>query len=422
MLAFVSLYGQSVSDQLRQRTGNVLPEAPSDPSRFTLPPGISLDTALSGRDAVAIALWNNAELHRDLARLDVSRADLVEAGQFRNPNFSTLLPVGPKPFEFLLTWPVEELLSRRSRVKAATIDVEAVTTGLVQNGLNLIRDTLSAHAELWAAERRAGTLANTADLAARIADFAKKRRDIGEGTGLTVALASADSQSAINTAESARGDIEVARARLRWLMGMRGTQRPVSASLGPLETLTIPAAESLIETALSNRPDLRGAELNVTVNAERAKWERSRVLALIAPALSVKEISGAGTRSGPGINMEIPLLSRNGGRISRADAEATRAISDYVAMKDRVELEVVEARERALAAQSSLRRLVELTRPPIEESVRITERAYRGGDATRLDVFESTRRLNTTELAEIDARLALARALAELERAIGRSL
>lgn len=53
---------------------------------------------------VAIALWNNAALQADLAQ-----ADLVEAGLLRNPNFSLLLPVDPRPFEFALTAPVNAI-------------------------------------------------------------------------------------------------------------------------------------------------------------------------------------------------------------------------------------------------------------------------------------------------------------------------
>lgn len=422
MPALVSLEAQSVSDQFKQRTGNALPDAPSDPARFTLPPGISLDKPLSPRDAVAVALWNNAALHVDLARLDVSKADLVLAGQFQNPNFSLLLPVGPKPFEFLLFWPLEELLVRKQRVKAAKIDVQAVTTGLVQNGLNLTRDTLAAHADLWAAEQRVRSLGNSADLAKRISELSRTRREIGEGTGLEVALALADSESAAEAAASAQGEIGVALSRLRWLMGMRGDPRPVSSALDAASDTAIPPAVSLIEMAWSSRPDLRAAEMNVTAAAERAKWERSRVIALIAPVLSTKEIGDLGAKTGPGITMEIPLMSQNNGRRARANAEAMRAIRDYVALKDRVEWEVVEARERALQAQTSLKRLREQARPPIEESIRIAERGYRSGDALLLNVLEASRRLNAVEIAEIDARRALARALAELERAIGRTL
>ena len=76
--------------------GTIITEAPAT---FSLPPGVTSTERLSARDAVAIALWNNADLQADLAGLDVSRAELTEAALFKNPSFSTLFAVGPKPFE-----------------------------------------------------------------------------------------------------------------------------------------------------------------------------------------------------------------------------------------------------------------------------------------------------------------------------------
>src|SRR5688572_8973230 len=97
------LSAQSVADEIRQRTGFGLPDqAGQTPPTFSLPPGLTSTATLTSRDAVAIALWNNTALQADLANLDVSHADLVEAALFKNPSLSILLPVGAKPFESLL--------------------------------------------------------------------------------------------------------------------------------------------------------------------------------------------------------------------------------------------------------------------------------------------------------------------------------
>ena len=64
----------------------------------------------------------------------------MEAGFLRNPIFSLLLPVGPKQLEFTLNWPLEALWQRPRRVAAARLDVERVAQGLVQGGLDVVRD------------------------------------------------------------------------------------------------------------------------------------------------------------------------------------------------------------------------------------------------------------------------------------------
>lgn len=79
------------------------------------------------------------------------------AGLLRNPNFSLLFPVGPKPFEFLLTLPIEGLWERPRRVEAAKANLDAVSQGLVQHGLDLARDAKLATITLTPqAEQRLG--------------------------------------------------------------------------------------------------------------------------------------------------------------------------------------------------------------------------------------------------------------------------
>ena len=424
VVATAQIGGQSISDQVRQRTGfDLAPSISEAPATFSLPPGVTSTEQLSARDAVAIALWNNADLQADLAALDVSRTELTEAALFKNPSFSTLFAVGPKPFEFLLAWPIEELWQRKQRVKAAQLNVDSVATGLVQNGLNLIRDVRLAYTDLWFAESRARILQDSSDLRGRIAAFAQKRRDAGDGTGLDVSLARADSQSNAELARMSLADVEVIRAHLRYLLGLRQQDRPLSIAVQPsAPPQPLPPISVLFETAASNRPDLRAAEISVQAAAEKAKWERSQVLAMLAPTLSIKEVGTDGLRAGPGLNMEIPILSRNQGRISRADAEVVRSGKLYAALRARIEHEVVDAYVRAQQAQTALIQLQQQVRPAVEQSIQLSQRAYENGDIILLSVLEASRQRHDLDLREAEVSAALQRALAELERAVGKSL
>ena len=416
------LSAQSVADEIQQRTGFGLPDrAGQTTPAFSLPPGVTSTATLTSRDAVAIALWNNTALQADLANLDVSHADLVEAALFKNPSLSILLPVGAKPFESLLAWPIEELWQRKQRVKAARLNVDAVATGLVQNGLQLIRDVKIAHADLWLAAARVRVLRESAELRTRILSFSERRRDAGEGTGLDVNLSRSDAQSASALARIAEGDIDTAASRLRYLLGMRGQTTPIVANVDGTTRPTVPALTILLETAASSRPDLRAAEIHIDSSAERAKWQRSQVLAMMAPTLSIKEV-GDSLLAGPGLNMEIPILSRNQGRISRADAEVVRAGRLYAALKDRIEQEVVDAYTRYRQAETSLALLREQVRPSAEQSIQLSQRAFESGDILLLTVLEATKQKFDIDLREAEAEAAMHRALADLERAVGRTL
>lgn len=412
-----------VRGEIERTAGIPLPEDAPSPARvFSVPPGVTLTDRVSAGEAAAIALWNNTALEADLAAIGIAQADLLDAGLLRNPNFQTLLPVGLKPFEFLLNWPIEDLWQRKKRVLAARQNLDAVSAGLVQNGLNLLRDVRLAHADLWLAERRSATLDESAALRARIATLTERRLDAGDASGLDVTMTAADARSAAELAGRAIGDIEIARTRLRVLMGLRDDPRVLSA----VATATPPdvgPAEELVKSAYSARPDLRAAELAIEANAYRAKWQRSRVFNLVMPMLSVKESgSPIRTRSGPGLQMEIPIFNKNQGQAARVDAEVIQSAWRYKALRDAVEAEVRTAAARLEQSRSSLNRLRTELKPLVDQAISQTETAYKNGDLSYLNVLEATRQRFDAVLRELDAEAALVRAYAELERAIGRKL
>jgi cobalt-zinc-cadmium efflux system outer membrane protein len=107
-----------VSAGLKERTEYQLGQV-TEPGQFNLPEGISLEDGLSEDEAVAIALWNNAQFHADLTALGLARADLIEAEMLTNPVFSLLFPLGPKVLEMTLNLPADILWQRPRRIATA---------------------------------------------------------------------------------------------------------------------------------------------------------------------------------------------------------------------------------------------------------------------------------------------------------------
>ena len=381
---------------------------------FQLPAGINLDNPLTADNAVAIALANNSALEADLSALAPVQADLADARLHRNPNIQSLLPIGSKPFEFLLNWPIDELWQRKKRILAAEKNLAVISAGLAQFSLNLTRDVRLAHADLWLAQARHKTLNESAVLRERIAQLTDKRRENGDASGLEVSLARADHQSAVELFQRAAGDIEIANARLNALLGLRDAPRAFTAAIASLPS-NIP--NDLVDAAYSARPDLRAAELQIEANAYRAKWQRSRIFNLVMPMLSIKQTgSPLQARSGPGLQMDLPLFNKNQGLIARADAEVTQAAWRYAALRDRVELDVRESLARFEQAKAAAHQLHTQVQPALEQSIQQSVTIYKNGDASYLNVLESTRVRFDVILRELDAEAAMARAIAELER------
>lgn len=154
-----------------------------------MPPGVEGDSPLTEQDAVAIALRNSPALETVLSELDLGRADLLQAGVLVNPSFSALFGIGSKPFEFLLSMPVQAFWQHPRRVSAARLNLEMISEGLVQSGLSLVRDTRIAHAELVAAQERSRPDAEAAKLLQEIADLTAKREAAGDISELETRLA-----------------------------------------------------------------------------------------------------------------------------------------------------------------------------------------------------------------------------------------
>jgi outer membrane protein TolC len=99
-----------------------------------------------------------------------------------------------------------------------------------------------------------------------------------------------------------------------------------------------------------------------------------------------------------------------------------RAARQYVAVRHRIALEVQEAYTQLIEARQSLDSWRGKILPRIEEDIRISEKAYKAGEVPYLFVLETSRRLTDAQLCEVDASAAALRAMAQLERAVGRKI
>ena len=165
-----------VSRAIEERLGHGLAsERSPDVTSRRFPQNVDLTDGLTEEEAVSLALWNNAALQATLADLGLAQAELLEAGLLVNPSFQMLVGLGSKPFEFLLIAPIEALWQRPKRMAAAELNLQSVAEQLVQNGLDLVRDTRLAYADYRMFDEQAKRASGVADLAEEIAELDAKQ-------------------------------------------------------------------------------------------------------------------------------------------------------------------------------------------------------------------------------------------------------
>jgi cobalt-zinc-cadmium efflux system outer membrane protein len=399
------------------RTG--VPPRPPDAGGTALPPGVVVEDGLTEQEAVAVALWNNPDFQVQLADIGFARADLLEAGLLQNPVFSLLFPVGPKQLEATLRWPIEVLWQRRRRVAAARLAAESVAAGLEQTGLTLVSDVKMAYVDYALARDRARLAEQSLIELEEIARLMDSRFQAGDISQLEARTAAIDAARARQDAERAGLDVALRANDLRARLGLTLDMRDLQPVITPAVVEPCGTAAALLEEALASRPDVRAAEIAIESAGARLGWERSRIVAVTA-ALDANGQGQEGFEMGPGVDVSIPVFNRNQGMIARARAELQRAGGHYVAARQRVGAELRDAITRFDRASLAVREWRATVLTPLEEQVRVADRAFAEGDVAYLFVIEMNRRLTDARLRTREAEADLARAVARIERAIGR--
>jgi cobalt-zinc-cadmium efflux system outer membrane protein len=410
-----------VSEVIEQRTGHALHPG-LQPGETRLPPGVLLDDGLSEDEAVAVALWNNAQFQADLTRLGFARADLVEAGRLRNPIFKFLFPVGEKKLENALSWPIDVIWQRPKRVAAAKFEAERVAESLVQLALDLGRDTLVAYAEFDLARKMKSLAEEDARLRAEIAEIAAARLQAGDISGLEQAAARLDALRAEEAAVRAAKDASDAEARFMALLGLDTKTASFSIVSSPKNAPETPSLDELEEAAFSLRPDLHAAYLAVESAGERLGWERSKILRFTA--ILDSKVKGAEDKLfvGPAFEVEVPIFNQNNGAIVRAKAEMEQAARLYVVVKRQIALEVKQAHTGYLAARQSLELCRSNWLPAAAEAAGRARKSYQAGEESYLFVLQVEQQHLEARQREAESAADLRRAEARLKHSTGFSL
>ena len=396
-----------VSSGIKKLSNHELGKA-AKPGEFTLPKGVTLDDGLTEDEAVAIALWNNAQFQADLSELGFARADLADAEMLPNPVFSLLFPVGPKLLETSLEYPVSVLWQRPHRIAASRLDSRKLAENLIVDGLGLIRDVRIAYADVILAQEQTRLAEEDAQLLGRMAELAKKQFEAGEISELEMSAAKVDSLKASDNLKIISKEAKVLRYRFDSLLGFVSGDKTYNL-VGPdaVNPSTAPLDE-LKKIALAARPDLRAAELAIEAAGKRIGWEKSKIFNLIA-VLDGKDEGNNSLNLGPAFAADIPVFNQNTGQVKFAQAELEKSARQYEAVRQNIILQVQESYTRYISALEEFRLWQTEIVPSMEKAFQRAQQSQAVGEVSYRDVLE-------TQLKLLDAKKSLSEKAAELRR------
>ena len=419
--AVQSPYNRSyVSKGINERTNHELGQI-SKPGEFHLPDGVSLDDGLSEDEAVAVALWNNAQFQADLAALGFARADLIEADMLANPVFSLLFPIGPKALEMGLDVPIDSIWQRPRRLAAAKLDAQSLSENLIEHGLALIRDVQTTYADLWSAQERIHLAEEDARLRVQMAELAQAQLRAGDISELTASAAYVDSLRATDIVKVFSEEAAVSRHHLNALLGLISDDAMFDITPSDIAPGAEVSIDKLLETAFAARPDLRAAELDIEAAGERLGWEQSKIYNFIA-IIDAKDEGADSLTVGPGFTIEIPILNQNNGQIARAKAELEQAARQYEVVRQNIILQVRQAHSQYISAHEEFELWNSRIVPSLEETVQRTRKSFDVGELPYISVLQARQILIEAQMHETELAAHLHSIAAQLNYSIGKKM
>jgi len=385
----------------------------------------SLDVSdgLSLLEASAIAVRRNPSLLALRADLGVAEAQLSQAGLLSDPviGWSAGDPIADSIVEgkvastswlagFSLTWTLPRPDELDSEEGVAQAQIRSSAARLAGAEWQLVREVQLAYVRSLVARLRLGQNQRLLEISRRTLDFLARARTAGASTALEESLA----RVAANTvqADLLRAGVQELRARqaLNRLLGLPPDREwELQDTLDRFNLQEEEDLTQLVRESLERRPDLSEVLSDYQRAEEQLRLECARQWPLV--------------QIGTGLSIQIPIFSK----LNQPAIETAQ--KRRLAARARVTAAIQDVRAQIHAAAADLRQargVLELYRttlgPQTEETLRLTEQAFRAREVSPLEILTAQRQVVETQARFLAARQAWAEAQIRLDSASGRLL
>lgn len=379
------------------------------------------DTSLELSTVLQRAVQSHPRLSAVQAELAARRSEARQAGLWDNPSLQAEIEdfggdrgnIGDGDLTVSVRQTVPLGGDRRHARHAAEAWADVGAAQLNAETAGLLGAAATAFVDARAAQETARVRADLVDLAETAASAIRRRVEAGRASPID--LDRADILAATAEMNAASAGMEARRAGLALAAVWDGT--PEGDVSQPPALLTRPYTDMQTPDAMM----LRNPDLVVARQISRARGEeivRERAAAI--PDITV----GAGLRRYGGdretaylamVEMPIPVIDRNQGRIAAAAARETGARLDEAALRRQLLARHAAAFRRWHDAQQRDTALSERVLPAAQNAYARASLAYREGALQLLDLLDLQRTYFDTRIEAIEARAELARAAIELD-------
>jgi cobalt-zinc-cadmium efflux system outer membrane protein len=309
---------------------------------------------LTRERAVSIALINSPRLQQTYDSLDVSQADLVQAGLLSNPTIGGSVGFrmngpGRSEFEVSVVQSFLDLFMLPLRKRVAEQQFVAATLRVAHEALETASEVSKAFAEVQADAENVQLMRSITDAAQAAADLAQRLFDAGNVTERTQASQRAVYEQA--ELDLARDEMTLLehREQLNRMLGLWGPRTEWSlAQRLPVLPDQDPIPAHLERIAMKQRLDIGAAKRELVLMDTALSLARSsRYTGVVDVGAHVHQDPDGAVLLGPTLSLELPIFDQRQGMIGRLEAERRRA-------RRRVEELAIDARSEVRLASAKL--------------------------------------------------------------------
>lgn len=390
-LLLVLLWATSAAAEAGRPGSVPAPVAGSDGSAAT-----TLDVTWSD---IARAVDEHPRLAAGNFQIDAARAGVDAAAAPPNP---TLEATGGEGFArtgdgsrgewgLTLSIPLGWIAQRGSRISAAEAEIDVA----VAESETLRRDVLLQLRTLFwnlvYEQTRVASLETLQGQTAQLASTVSRRVEKGESRPVEATRAEIELHTVTGELEAARTSLSARRAQLALWLGVGAGKRLVAVG----DLFSLPVAmdrDSALAGARATHPALAAAQARARSLASEVDTERlARIPSFSISGFTTSELDRQAY--GVGLAVDVPIGNWNSGRIAQATARLSEARKQAVSTALEVESMVIETEAACRAAVASARRMTDRVVPLAESAASTTEKTYRLGEASLLEVIDARRTL-----------------------------
>ena len=398
--------------------------------------GVGLDAA------IARALDREPSLRAVRWDIEVARGLRQQAGLRPNPTLTLERRDEPAGSDNLtsvgIEWPLE-LFRRSGRVQTAERGLQATQFAVADRERLLVADVRTQYGVAAAAVRDVIVADELVAAARRQWDVVRARVEAGGTPPLERDLLDVELRRLETGRLLAAGRADVAVVQLKQLLGMSPDEPLLlGETLEALVAGSTSEAASAVPVSMATRPDVREAEVRVTLadaRVDQARREGRVDVSLFGTYMrmdagfpqqgvggmgALERVRGRFNYVAGGAMVMLPLFNRNQGQVAAAQAERSGAETRREAAELAARAQVAAAQARDAQAQQAVSLYAGGVRTLARQNLNVVRQTFDLGRATVFDVLTEQRRYleieqaYTTALREAwEARAALKRALGE---------